>query len=70
MAIFSAEMPPNSLPDSETWQRFRRWNLDDFLGGNSLFAGGDGLGQTSALHGLDLGGGTLDQAKARPCGNR
>ena len=41
--------------------------LDDFLGGNSLFAGGDGLGQTSALHGLDLGGGTLgpDRGKIR-----
>ena len=70
MAIFSAEMPPNSLPDSETLAAISTVELDDFLGGNSLFAGGDGLGQTSALHGLDLGGGTLDQAKARPCGNR
>ena len=27
--------------------------------GRTHTAGGDGLGQTSALHGLDLGGGTL-----------
>ena len=39
--------------------------LDDLLGGNSLFAGGDGLGQTSALHGLDLGGGTLGPSESQ-----
>ena len=39
--------------------------LDEFLGGNSLFAGGNGLGQTSALHGLDLGGGTLGPSEGQ-----
>ena len=39
--------------------------LDQFLGGNGLFTGGDGLSQTSALHGLDLSGGTLGPGEAQ-----
>lgn len=51
--------------------------LDGGLGGDGILAGGDGLGQTGAAHGLDLGGGTLgpreghalrDQVVARVAG--
>ena len=44
--------------------------LDEFLGGNSLFAGGNGLGQTSALHGLDLGGSVLGPCEAQTLRNQ
>ncbi len=70
MAILSGDTTEQLAGLGDLGGDFDGGALDDFLGGNSLFAGGDGLGQTSALHGLDLAAAPLDQAKARPCGNR
>ena len=52
------------------WQRFQRRSLDQTLGGNSLFAGGDGLGQTSALHGLNLSSSVLGPSKGEALRNQ